>query len=278
MKKRNTRGYTRPVYFSLFVLSLIALSGCATLGHQTFYRHAAPEKYAPTNNVHIFQYTNVDIHDLYDLLFSDFMIIGDSSFNGPYENPSSSTEFAREIGADVFIVATQFAETRTSLIPLVTPSMSTTTISGFSGRGSFYGTATSYGTSVTTVPITVHRYDQKGMYLKNLNKVVPLWERAKQDYKKTEDNILQGIWHNESYEIDVFLSGTQVVGFVSKLKKNNPDWRVGDLKMIFNPQTGTGIYLMGDKTPIPSTIALNKFGHLEVKLITQKHRFSFARN
>lgn len=50
-----------------------------------------------------------------------------------------------------------------------------------------------------------------------------------------------------------------------------------DLKMIFNPETGGGIYLMADRTPQPANIKLNKFGYLEVSLILQNDAFSFAR-
>jgi hypothetical protein len=34
---------------------------------------------------------------------------------------------------------------------------------------------------------------------------------------------------------------------------------------------------MGDKTPIPSIFTLNKFGFLEVELITSGQKISFAR-
>lgn len=263
-------------YFVLFVI-LVTLSGCATYGYQQFYRQTAPSKYDPVKNVFVFQYSNVDINEIYNLLFPDFLIIGESSFNGPLEDPRSSIDYAKSIGTDVFVVTAQFAETRTSFVPLVTPTTSTTTISGVSGRGNFYGTATSFGTSMTPVPITVHRYDQHGVYLKNVNKIIPLWEKTKNDYKKTGDNKLQGFWTNETYELDIYLSGSQLVGFVTKLKEDRPEWKIGDLKMIFNPDTGAGIFLWGDKTPRPSTITLNKFGHLDVKIIDINQRLSFGR-
>lgn len=280
MNRRNPQKLVWQTFVNLLIsISFLTLSGCATLGHQTFYRQLAPEKYAPTGNVRIFEYSNVDLPKLYDLFFSDFLIIGESSFNGPYEKPDLSESYARSIGADIFIVSTQFSETRTSFMSLLAPTISTTTISGYSGAGSFYGTATTYGTSLTTIPVTVQRYDQNGMYLKNINsKSAPLWERNKQDYKKTGENQYEGFWHNLDYEIELFLSGSQIVGFITKIHKDVPEWKPNQLKMIFNPEVGTGIYLMGNKTPMPATISLNKFGHLEVKLILDKTRFSFARN
>ncbi len=274
-----TKSFWKIIVNLLLSVTIITLSGCATtLGYQAFYRQVAPEKYTPAENVRIFEYSNADMNELYDLLFSDLLIVGESSFNGPYEDPGSSVSYARSIGADTLIASTQFAETRTSFMPLLTPTMSTTTISGYSGTGSFYGTATSYGTTMTSVPITINRYDQHGMYLKNVNSSnIPLWERNKQDYKKTANNRYDGLWYNENYDVELFLSGSQIVGFIGNVKKDLPDWKPGQLKMIFNPETGTGIYLMGNKTPMPANIALNKFGHLEFKLILSKERFSFAR-
>ena len=34
---------------------------------------------------------------------------------------------------------------------------------------------------------------------------------------------------------------------------------------------------MGNKTPIPANININKFGHLEIKLLTNTETFSFAK-
>jgi hypothetical protein len=157
------------------------------------------------------------------------------------------------------------------------PTTSTTHVSGYTGNGSFYGSATTFGTKTTTVPISIDRYDQDGLYLRNINNVLPLWERKRSDYKETGPSPLSGVWFNENYEINVYRSGDQMVAFINMASKDRDMWKADDLKMIFGEESGVGIYLMGDKSPMPAKIALNKFGHLEIKFILQNEAFSFAR-
>lgn len=261
----------------LVLIAFYALSGCIPLGYQQFYELTAPTKYPNTTKVMVFEYSNVNIREIYDLLYSDFLVIGKSGFNGPYQDPKRAAEFAKSIGADVFIAASQFKETRTSFVSSSTPTTSTTYISGYTGSGSFYGTATSYGTKTTTEPISVDRYNQHGLYLRNLNNVQPLWERKRSDYKETEVSELSGVWYNENYELKIIKSGKQMVAFISSMPKEMGVWQLDDIKMIFSTESGVGFYLMGDKTPQPVEVKLNKFGHLEVKLITQDESLSFAK-
>ena len=160
---------------------------------------------------------------------------------------------------------------------LSTPTTSTTYLSGYSGSGSFYGTATTYGTRTTTVPISVDRYDQNGLYLRNVNNVVPLWDRTEAQYKKTEPSDIEGVWFNEDYRLHLYRSGQQYVAFISGEPKKRDAWHQGGLKFIYGIDSGVGIYLMGDKTPMPAQFKVNKFGHLEVTLVTARETFSFTR-
>ncbi|WP_459199263.1 hypothetical protein ACQVRX_01545 [Ralstonia pseudosolanacearum] len=263
----------------LGVMTALVLQGCAQIGHQEFYTQVAPTKYPGTEKTYVFEYSNVDLDDVYKLLFSDFLVIGRSSFNGPYEPPTDALNYAHSIGADVFISTAQFQGTRTSFVSMTTPTVSTTNVSGYAGGGSFYGTATTYGTKTPPIPITVNRYDQSGMYLRNVNKVIPLWERTEAQYTKTESNQLEGVWRNEGYVLTVYQSGQQLVGFVAEqpTTKERADWKPGQLKLVFGAASGAGVYLMGNKTPYPAQFAVNKFGHLEVKLVGTKNTFSFSR-
>jgi hypothetical protein len=259
----------------ILILAILFIQGCA-IGHKEFYNQVAPTKYPPTQKVMVFEYSNVDLKEIYDLLFSDFLIIGRSAFNGRYENPNQSISFAQSIGADVFLSNSQFKEIKTSFTNLSTPTTSTTYFSGYSGSGSFYGTATTYGTRTTTVPIRVNRYDQDGLYLRNVNNVVPLWDRTEAQYKKTEPSDIEGMWFNENYRLHLYRSGQQYVAFISGESKERDDWRQGELKFIYGIDSGVGIYLMGNKTPMPAQFKVNKFGHLEVTLFTTRETFSFA--
>ncbi len=261
----------------LILLIAVLLAGCAALQHQESYRQSAPTKYPKTTRVMVFEYRNVNIHDLYNLLYSDYLIIGRSEFTGSYEHPQASVEFAKSIGTDVFVTSSQFKETQLSFVPMITPTSSTSYISGATGSGPFYGTANTYGTRTTMVPVYVDRYIQNGLYLKNVNHVTPLWEKKRSDYKETGSNPLSGIWYNEDFDLKVYQSGGQMAAFFDSHPKGKETGHVDDLKMLFNPETGAGIYLMPDRTPQPAQIKLNKFGNLEVNIASQNETFSFAR-
>ena len=262
----------------LMLLILALLTGCATLQHQESYKQSAPTKYPQTAKVLVFEYHNVNLREIYDLLYSDFLIIGRSEFVGPYESPKSSAEFAKSIGTDVFIASSQFKEVRTSFVPMTTPTSSTSYFSGYTVSGSpFYGTSNNYGTRTTMVPVYIDRYEQSGLYLKNVNHVTPLWEKTRADYKETGSDALGGIWYNENFDLKIYKSGAQMVAFYNSSPRGKDKGQVDDLKMLFNPETGAGIYIMADKTPQPAQIKLNKFGHLEVTITSQNDSYSFAR-
>ena len=267
----------KKVTLIILCFMLVSCATVATVSHKEFYNQVAPMKYTPTDKVWIFEYSNVDLDEVYNLLFSDFLIIGKSSFNGPYENSEQAKSYAKSIGADVFLTNSQFKETRTSFMPLTTPTTTTTNISGFGSGGSFSGTATSFGTQTTTIPIRVNRYDQDGIYLKNVNHFLPLWERTISNYKETKKNPLSGTWQNERYKIKIYQSGEQLVGFVAEVINGDRFWSLNQLKMIFGTNSNVGVYLMGNKAPVPSGFVINKFGHLEVKLFDNFDTFSFAR-
>lgn len=259
------------------ILLAVLLNGCTTLGYKQFYSQTAPSKYPPTDSVLVFQYANVDIKNVYDLLFSDYLIIGRSSFNGPFENPEGSQSFAKSIGTDILITSSQFKETRTAIASVSTPSTSTTYISGYGSGGYYSGSATTYGTQTHTYPIRVDRYDQEGLFLKNVNGIKGLWEKKRESFPVGAPTEFDGSWANENYKLDLYGSLGQVAAFVIEAGKDRGEWPVGQLKFFFSPESKKGIYLMGNRTPMPATFEVNKFGHLEVKLIGTDESFSFAR-
>lgn len=258
---------------------LFMLQGCAT-GYQKFYAQVAPSKYSPTQRLMIFEYNNVDINEIYELFFNDFLIIGNSGFNGPFENPQKSASYAKSIGADVLITAVQYKETRTALIPMTTPTISITQIDGYSGSGSFSGTATTFGTQTTSIPVAVRRYNQKGLFLKNVKNILPIWEKVKAQYKKTDTNELEGIWYNEYYKIEMFQSGDKIVGFLTEKPSDRTRrkyWEADQLKIMFGVDSKVGVFLLGTKTPYPAKFRINNFGHFEVSLVGGGIKISFQR-
>ena len=117
-----------------FIVSLVAflMFGCASSGHKEFYTQVTPVKYPPNAGVMVFEYQNVNLKEVYELLFSDFLIIGHSSFNGPYEPPAEALAYAESIGADIFLASSQFLNTRSVWRNISTPTSSTTYLSGYS--------------------------------------------------------------------------------------------------------------------------------------------------
>ena len=82
--------------------------------------------------------------------------------------------------------------------------------------------------------------------------------------------------------VEIYQAGTQMVGFVSEFpegsrEKSESTWSKGQLKMSFDVKSGKGFYLMGNKTPVPTDMKLNKFGHLELSTFSRSQTFSFAR-
>ena len=260
----------------LLALCFSSVFGCSSL-HQNFYSQVAPSKYPPTETVYVFEYENLRLKEVYDLLFSDFLIIGKSGFIGPYQSANVAIPFAKSIGADVVVSTTQFSETQTSVMPLTTPTTNVTNYSGNVGGVPTYGTSTSFGTTTTMIPITISRYDQNAYFLKNVNNVRPLWEKTASDYPVTNTDPLSGTWASEGYVLNVYVStGNLVASIVQSLRPETP-WKSGDIKFVFNKKSLTGVYLLGNKTPQPATASINKFGHLEIKLVGSTQTFSFEK-
>ena len=120
------------------------------------------------------------------------------------------------------------------------------------------------------------------MYLRNVNNIVPIWEKIKKHYPKDGNDPLTGFWKNESYIVEVYQSGSQMVGFVSEIPEGSRvrGWSKDQLNMSFDMESGRGVYLLGSKMPVPEEIKLNKFNHLEVNPLLLEEdppSFSFAR-
>jgi hypothetical protein len=242
-----------------------------------YYSQVAPTKYPPPPETFLFKYQNVSLDEIYDLLFSDYLIVGRSRFIGADKGWGASG-FANSLGADAVIISIQRRDTRINFITKSRPASDTTNSSGHSGAGPWYGSATSFETSHTTVPVQFNRYSFEAIYLRNVNNIVPLWKRVRDNYKKTGTSDFDGEWENSDLRLKVFLSGTQIVAFLSKpVEDRSVTWEVGDLRFLIGVDSGTGIYLMDNATPQPAEFRINKFGHLEVKLLGADEVHSFAR-
>jgi hypothetical protein len=174
--------------FSTIFLLAVFLSGCATSGYKQFYNPYVDAKTLPEVQLlaggqepQVFGTNNFD-RDILILRSKKYIPIGYSSFNGGYEDTKNAAEQAKQIGATLVLVSSQFTNTQTTTSTLFLPDNKTTyhsgTGSGTTSYNSAYGgylgisntnatysgTSTTYGTKA--VPITSHqrRYDQNAVY------------------------------------------------------------------------------------------------------------------
>lgn len=158
----------------LFV-SLVAfvMAGCAS-GYQTFYKPYVDartlgnvELLEPGEEPKVYGTKNFD-RDIKILKSKMYRPIGDSSFNGEYEDVSNVKAQAKRIGATLVLVNSEYTNTQTTTTHLFVPNPSTTyhsgSVYGSGGYGGYSGTSTTYGS--TAVPITTHqrRYDQTAVF------------------------------------------------------------------------------------------------------------------
>lgn len=169
--------------FTLGLVIAIALSGCAS-GYKQFYKpangatpeaiasmRAAPppvtplvERAAPTNGQALI--------DAYRK--RGYTLIGSAFFNSSKsESENAAIEQGKAAGADlVLILNPQYTGSESSIIPISTPTSTTTystgsaTAYGKNGTVTAYGsgTSTTYGTTTSFIPITVHKTDYGAGY------------------------------------------------------------------------------------------------------------------
>jgi hypothetical protein len=240
--------------FCFGLLVTLLLQGCAVNNYKKFYNQEAPFKYSRTTNPKLFAYNNVDLDDFYKKYYTDYIIIGKSSFNGGYSNPKDSISVAQKIGADVVLITSKYTSSQTSYVPLTTTS--------------------TYGSTTTILPITHQLYDQTAMFLKKMTSGSQFWQKTSIDYNRNGRSPYDGSWLNEFYKIEVYTSDNKIVGVITEKPKKRAGWNIGDVKFVFDKKTMEGIYFYEDRTPTMSKISLNQFGHL---VVNDGTIFSFMR-
>ncbi|WCR53653.1 MAG: hypothetical protein PG981_000675 [Wolbachia endosymbiont of Ctenocephalides orientis wCori] len=91
----------------LITLSFLLTSCGFSSQLKNSYTHLALEKHAKSNSQPAYIGTAYDVHDIHNVLFSDFLIIGKSSLTAKQGNASDYTSYGKKIGADVVIVSFQ---------------------------------------------------------------------------------------------------------------------------------------------------------------------------
>ena len=160
----------------------LALAGCVN-GYSKFYRpfnginedivasrRAAP----PTGNPLLDHVGTMDKSVLQGYMAQGFFALGYSSFNGPGgQSENGAIDEAKKLGADLVVVVNPaYQGTRSSIVPITTPTTSTSytngtaTAYGAGGIVNAYGssTTTTYGTQTNYVPISIDRYSYGAVY------------------------------------------------------------------------------------------------------------------
>jgi hypothetical protein len=184
---------------ALLLIGVAILAGCAS-GYKDFYRPnqgidprlvagrrpaTAPplvERAQPGNDG--------ELVDAYSR--RGYILIGTSFFNsGRRETDASAVQQARSVGADlVVILDPRYTGSQTSSIPLTLPTATTTYVTGsatvYGPRGPVTaygsGTATTYGTTTTYIPVTIHRSDYGALY----------FVKQRSSFEETEVSVARG--------------------------------------------------------------------------------------
>jgi hypothetical protein len=166
----------------LFVILVLLVTGCASNGYQDFYTSSIDPKLDPNleslgegEEPQVFGSDDYK-RDIRLLRAKRYVVVGQSSFNGSYEDIKNAVAQAKRIGATLVLTNSEYTNTQSSTSDLFIPNSQTTYHSGtvYAGSSSaiYSGTSTTYGS--TTVPITTHqrRYDQSAVYfVKQTNKL-----------------------------------------------------------------------------------------------------------
>lgn len=169
---------------------LIAVAACALLlngcvnGYAKFYHQApgatpdlvAARRVAPAPAVPQIERWSGSPEDAYKHFAQmGYLSIGYSSFNGGGgATEQQALDQGKKVGADIVVVlAPHYTGTRSTVVPIVTPTSNTSvtnataTAYGAGGTTTAYGTATttSYGSQTNFVPISTDRFDFGAIYL-----------------------------------------------------------------------------------------------------------------
>ena len=145
-------------YFLLAVI-IVSLSGCASNPYKKFY-HSAPAEVLQTVTQRraqvapavpeLFQGNNPQ-DDLNSLAAEGYVVIGQSSFNGPRLDADQALEQGKRVGADRVIVYGHLASVEHASIPVTLPTSQTSVTNVNATAFGPAGTANVYGTGTTTI-------------------------------------------------------------------------------------------------------------------------------
>lgn len=177
----------------ILVIGITLFTGCVQSGYNEFYTPLIPkdelQKGIEKNFVIplkddeeslIYQSNNLE-EDSIKIISNGYALLGYSSFNGKYEDIDNAKKQAKQIGAHIVLVKSNYTDTANVSGALLLPDNRTTYNSGnlmnttynsnkygYVGNsntyGNYYGSSTTYGTQVVPYSNSIKRYDQIAQY------------------------------------------------------------------------------------------------------------------
>lgn len=220
----------------LAILAAATLSACAS-GYSQFYRQqpgvtpemiaerrAGPPPAAPQVERRAAPTDVQGFHREY--LRMGYVSIGNVAFeSGDRETDAAAVEQGKKVGADLVVIfAPRYVGSTTTAVPLTLPTTTTTYSSGSAtaygpgGTAQVFGsgTSTTYGTTTTMIPMTVHRSNYGAVYFVRLKwnfgaTYRPLNESERQELQSNRGVAIQVVVDKTpAYQADL-LSGDIIV-------------------------------------------------------------------
>lgn len=212
---------------SLFVICIVALTGCAQNGYSKFYQPYFNPQTPPPGIAGNLKYLAPDeapqvfsSHDLSrDVKIAQskyWQPIGYSSFNGAMGTQDQVVSEAKSLGAAMVLVTSKFTENRIITTPLFIPNNQTTYYNGMTngqvyannGNSANYnsnttGSATTYGTTVVPLTSVQARYEQEAIYFVRLTRkfkfgvaTSPLTPELRSQYERNTGTLVEIVYEN----------------------------------------------------------------------------------
>lgn len=262
-----------PLLISLSFL----LASCGTYSLiDNAYVNYAPEKYTQSSNQPVYISTSYNVHNMYNLLFNDFVIIGESSFTAEYSATSDYIKYGKKVGADIVIASFENMEKIEKYVKTTVPGEESVTILDTKNNETKSQKITIQRDKDVYVPYTVTNFDQVVLFLKRVDGAKAPWEYVQEDFAFHQDDQDQYLGNWAGYKtcrIKVYSTKDEYLGFINeanngctgKPKVNKMlTWKNGDIKLRIEKQSKQGFYLNQDKVPILIKSRINKFNNLEL--------------
>jgi hypothetical protein len=174
MMKADSGGIMRN--WLVLILAAMTLAGCVN-PYEKFYQPVREGAFViPSTEEPMELPSSGDLKQDVRLMYQEgYGLIGSSGFNAAMADRAGAIAQAKKIGANRFIIEAKYRSTQSGMMPITTPTTSTSYTSGtvrstggyYSGLGSsasYSGTTTTYGSETTYIPYSVDRYEQHALY------------------------------------------------------------------------------------------------------------------